>query len=528
MLTLQNTERWPKTIADIFTGALARNPGKTALIAPDRRLTYAELDAEIDKAAAALQGLGIGKGDRVAASLDNCTDIVIAFHATARLGAIWVGISCLFAVPEKRYILHDSGSRILLAEDSIITSLKHRRDGLQYVSCSSGTDPDDPWRSMLRTAGAFRPPSGIEPDTPVGIAYTSGTTGRPKGVIHSHRNLLMPGAVQVATRPGYGPDMVKVDFIPLTILNMMVLTTLLVFQAGGTCVLAKTADAEALASLIERERATVFQGVPAVLHNMIVKDAVTRAMLSSLCEVLTGGAATPEPLLAGFRGKFGHSIVGTYGMTEAPTMFAIESPQAVDHAPNASGKALPHIDLFAEGPGGERLAAGETGEICAKPANAGPLAGFYTPMLGYWNRPEATDAVLRNGCVHTGDIGYVDAEGRVFITDRKNLLIIRGGANVYPAEVQRVLASDTRVADSAVFGMPDERLGERVVAAVQLVAGARVTAEELQALCAKELARYKVPERIVFVDAFPRNAMNKVIRAELPKLFAAATTGEEG
>jgi acyl-CoA synthetase (AMP-forming)/AMP-acid ligase II len=302
----------------------------------------------------------------------------------------------------------------------------------------------------------------------------------------------------------------------------MVLTTLLVSQAGGTSVVLDTTDAEAIAACIAREGATCFQGVPPILHSMVIKNSIGAAQLSSLREVLSGGSATPEPLLAEFKRKFGLSIVQAYGMTEAPTMVAMESTSASEHVPNSTGTALPHIDLFAEGSSGERLGPEETGEICVRAVEAGLWAGLYTPMLGYWNNPEATAAALKGGSFHTGDVGYLDAEGRIHVTDRKNLMILRGGANVYPAEIQRVLATDPRIADSAAFGIPDERLGERVMVAVELVAGAAATEAELRALCEKELARYKVPERIIFVERFQRNSMNKIIRSELPKLYAEA------
>ena len=522
MSTLNHRHKLPETIADVLTAALARNPQHTALVSRQGRISYAEFESQIEKAAGALHELGIRKGDRVAGSLPNSTDIVVAFHATARLGAIWVGVNRQLAGPEKSFILNDSGARLLIAEPPIVDDLKAARPNLRLVASTLGADAKDEWRSLLASAGTYQRPSLAYSD-PAGLAYTSGTTGRPKGVIHSHRNLLAPGHVQVVTRRACGPDIVKVDFLALTILNMVVLSTLLVSQAGGTTVILDTSDAEQIADWIQREQATVFQSVPAILHSMIVKDSITPQQLSSLREVLTGSAATPEPLLHGFKRKFGLSIVGTYGMTEAPTVLAIEAADGSDHAPDSSGKALPHIELFAEGPDGEPLPPGGVGELCARPVKSGPWGGLYTLMLGYWNKPEATEAALKGGRLHTGDIGYLDAEGRIYITDRKNLMIIRGGANVYPAEIHRVLAGDPRVADSAAFGIPDERLGERVVAAVELVPGKTATEEELKGLCEKELARYKVPERIFFVERFPRNAMNKIVRAELPRLYAEAT-----
>jgi long-chain acyl-CoA synthetase len=203
-----------------------------------------------------------------------------------------------------------------------------------------------------------------------------------------------------------------------------------------------------------------------------------------------------------------------YGLTEAPTAVTMTDPASAPVAGSA-GRALPHVRIVILDDHGREAAPGEVGEICVGPTLDGPWAGVYTTMLGYWNRPEASAAALQGGLLHTGDLGFLDADGELFVQDRRHDLVIRGGANVYPAEVERVLHDDPRVAACAVVGRPDERLGERVVAFVELAPGAVLDEDELRIHCTERLARYKVPEEFVFVDAFSRNAMGKIKKVEL-------------
>ena len=298
---------------------------------------------------------------------------------------------------------------------------------------------------------------------------------------------------------------------------MLVLTTLLVAQAEGTTVIMDQLFAEGVAEWIQRERVSVWNGPPPILHSLTTSAEVTPDMLATLDEVWSGGSDLPEALRERFAEKFGRPIIGTYGLSEAPTVVSIDPPDGT-HVAGASGRVLPHLDVRVLTDDGHAAAPGEVGELCLAPAASGPFAGRYTPLLGYWNRPEATEAVMAGGVVHTGDVGLVD-DGWLSVRDRKNLVIVRGGANVYPAEVERVLHAIDGVAGSAVAGVADERLGERVVAAVELDDGARLTADEITDRCRAELARYKVPERIVLVDALPRNAMGKVDRTAVGALF---------
>jgi long-chain acyl-CoA synthetase len=251
--------------------------------------------------------------------------------------------------------------------------------------------------------------------------------------------------------------------------------------------------------------------VPAIIHDLLTHPEVAPRDLASLVRPGCGGGATPDSFRRLYQERFGIRLTTGYGLTEAPTAVTAEDP-ASPRVPGASGRALPHVSVTVCADDGTPVATGEVGEVCVAPAVDGLFAGAYTPMLGYWDRSDATAEALRDGILRTGDLGYLTADGDLVITDRKGDLIVRGGANVYPAEVERVLHEESRVAACAVVGIPDERLGERVVAAVVRGADAALTADDLRDHCARSLARYKVPEQFLFVDDLPRNAMGKVVK----------------
>ena len=505
--------RAPAGVSDVVSRALAEQPDATALVTRTRRLTYAQLDAEAATAANALLALGIRPGDRVAASLPNEADVVVAFHGALRIGAIWVGINRALAPAEKRYLLDDSGASFYLCDEQAAAQVAGPDQPRRLVL----SGPGDEWEGAM--AAATAEPCGIrpDPDAPAGIAYTSGTTGYPKGAVHSQRNLLLPGTVIIAAR-GYGRDLRKGDCLPLTILNMMVLTTLLVAQAGGCCIIMDRIDAEGVAEWIRRERVTTFNGPPALFYSLAHHPGVAADDLASLQDAWTGGADCPEAIRDAFRARFDRELASTYGLSEAPTVVTID-PMGGPHHAGASGVALPHLRVRIADKDGSDVPAGETGEVCVSATSDGEWAGRYRPMLGYWQRQEATEAALRGGELRTGDLGFLDPEGYLAIRDRTSLVVIRGGANVYPAEVERVLFEHPAVAAAAVLGLPDERLGERVAGVVQLESGMEVTEDDLRQHCLTLLARYKVPERFIFVDEFERNSMGKIVRRNLRDLF---------
>jgi long-chain acyl-CoA synthetase len=491
-----------RTVADVFAPVVATDPDREALVTRSGRWSYAELDRLAGRAAHALASMGVRAGDRVAGALANDLDVILAFHGAMRIGAVWVGINRALAPPEKRYLLDDSGSSLLVCDGATAEQLAGR-DAPRVVVLE---DEAGEWYDALAAAPDTPFESDVDPHAPAGIAYTSGTTGYPKGAVHSQYNLLLPGAMLGVSR-GYGAELRKGDFLPLTILNMQVLTTLLTAQAGGCAVIFDRSDAVGVAEWIRTERVTTWNGPPALIHSLAGDDGVAPDDLASLDEVWNGGGDCPEPVREVFEKKFGKPVLGTYGLSEAPTVVSIDDRDGT-HVPGGSGRPLPHLAIHVV-----------DDEICIAPTTDGEWAGVYRPMLGYWQRDDATAETLRDGLLHTGDLGFVDDEGFLHIRDRKSLVIIRGGGNVYPAEIERVLHELPEIEACAVVGLPDERLGERVAVAVQLREGASVGEEELRAHCAENLARYKVPERWLFVDGFPRNSMGKIQRRELPALF---------
>lgn len=505
----------PSSIAAVFDRALGDGPEREALVTRSGRYTYGELDRLAGRAADALRALGIGPGDRVGASLPNDTDVVVAFHGAMRMGAVWVGVNRNLAVPEMRYLLDDSAAAVLLCDAGTAARVGDAPPGSTPAPRLVEVGATGEWADALAGADVHEP-APVDPHLPAGIAYTSGTTGHPKGAVHSQYNLLLPGAALVATRR-YDHTLRKGDCFPLTVLNMQVLTTLLVAQAGGCSVIMDRIDAEGVAEWIRREAVTTWNGPPALLHSLAGRDDIDPAALASLDEVWTGGGDCPESLRERFAAKFATPVLSTYGLSEAPSVVTIDGRDG-DHRPGASGRPLPHLQVTVLDDSGRPVAGGDDGEICVGATDHGPWAGTYRTMAGYLDRPEATAATLAGGVLHTGDIGHLDGDGFLHVRDRKSLVVIRGGANVYPAEVERVLGTAPGVAAAAVFGVPDERLGERVVAAVEPVAGQGVDVEAVSAHCVAHLARYKVPERFVVVAVLPRNAMGKIQRSQLPAL----------
>ncbi|WP_067862881.1 class I adenylate-forming enzyme family protein [Nocardia shimofusensis] len=489
-----------RPIAHVLRGA---RPDSPALIAASGTWTYAELDEQADRAAGALWSLGVRPGDRVAACLHNDLAIVAAFHGAQRIGAIWAGIGEALA-PAEQQRLHD-----LCAPAVLLAGHRWRADPASSVG-------SDRWAALLATA---EPAPDVEHDidAPAAIAFTSGTSGNPKAVVHSQRNMLLPGAALVATR-GWDTALRKGDSFPLTILNLMILSTLTTAQAGGTAVIMDRRDVDGVAEWIAEHRVTVWNGAPAQVYDLARRPD---ADLTSLREVWSGGSDTPDAVREAFAATHGSVPRATYGLTEAPTVVAIDPP-GDEWSPGGSGRVLPQFDVAAYDDEGRRLPPGALGELRLAAAQEGPWARLWRPALGYWS--DGAIVPPEPGPFATGDIGTVDEQGRLSVLDRKKMVIIRGGANVYPLEVERVLATHPDVTEVAVCPVPDDRLGQRVAA---LVVSGRPTVDfdALAQWCRRELASYKVPEIWAEVNALPTNAMGKVERARLPDLVTERESG---
>jgi long-chain acyl-CoA synthetase len=505
----------PRDIASILDRVVAHSPQAEALVDHRRRLTFAELDRAVDGAAHWLRDRGIAPADRVAASLPNEVDIVIAFLAAQRIGAIWVGINRVLSPAEKDRILRHSGARLLLTDEAGRAAIETTAGALETLDTLAAIDHpslDAGWRAAISASN--HPPfrrAVIDPFAPAVIMYTSGTTGAPKGVVHSQHNM----AVVCAGASDAGllrPDSRRGVILPLTITNLMVLGPLMAFWNGQACICGQMAKPDILVDWIDRERIGTCATVPTIVYDVLQADLD----LPDHFRMATGGAPLPMPIREGFLARHGYPLGSSYGLTEAPTVVA--ETRGIDPPSGASGRALPHLHVTIRGETGDPVPAGEIGEVCIGALADGRWADVYVPALGYWQEPDKTAALLRGGVLHSGDMGRLDADGWLYLADRSSELILRGGSNIYPGEVEGVLHGHRAVAACALVGKPDVRLGMRTIAFVEPTMGASDTAAlqaELEALCRTSLARYKVPDEWVFVDQFPRNAMGKIQKAVL-------------
>ncbi len=507
------------TVAAILDGLSGDAP---ALVDSAETLSYSQLGAVVRAATAALQAMGLKQGDRVAATGTNHNAMIVAFLASQRLGLVWVGINRVLATAEKIAQLVDSGARLLLADPQTADLLKaerHRTPALERI-LTSGVESTAEWLALIAAhqgEDAVCPP----PDrlAPAAISYTSGTTGLPKGAVHTQHSIMT--FVNAATLSGNGgiwePGLRRSVTIALTIINAMTYGPLAALASGGSFVSMDRVDATGVAEWIARAGIQILCCTPPTIRDILLKPELVAHDINSLRYVMAGGAAGATEIRSLFKERIGCEIIDSYGLTEAPSGVA-ESRFNCLPPPGGSGRIHAHVEIVALDSDANPVPPGTVGELGIRARQHGPWTNVFTGMIGYWHQSDETAKVFRNGWLCTGDLGFVDADENLFIVGRLKELIIRGGANVYPTEVERVLRTVDEIEDAVVVGMPDDRLGEIVCSFVKLkdpkgeMAG---IADRLTAACHLELARYKVPERWYIVDEIPRNAMNKPNRARL-------------
>lgn len=488
-----------------------------ALIDHEGALTYTNLAARISAATARLAAHGVKAGTIVAGCHTNCSALAIVFFAVQRLGGIWVGINPALSPNEKSAQLQDCGVTLVLVGES-------RHEEMSAICASWPTPPrllelEDEEREFIAMAarGESAPPLPL-PDAhaPAVIGYTSGTTGKAKGVVHSQHGLM--SFVNGSLALGTGQWITKARrgiSISITIMNLMVYGPVLALAAGGCIVLMDRADAEGVGQWIQKHRVEIFNGTPTTFWDLLHKPELQDLDLSSLTAVCLGGGPAPFDVVDSFSRRFGYEMRADYGLSEAPASvvlgtFSRSDMTMVYNEPGA------HVRLAILDTEGQEVGRGETGELCIGPHDTGEWAGVFTGMLGYWRRPEETLSAFHGSWLRTGDQASMDEHGNVRIAGRQKEMILRGGANIYPAEVEAVVRRHESVEDVVVLGLPDPRLGEVVAAFLKLAPSATANTDlavRLREFCRSEIARYKVPERWFLVDSFPRNALNKPLRA---------------
>ncbi|MGW2631661.1 o-succinylbenzoate--CoA ligase [Streptomyces chattanoogensis] len=474
-----------------------KTPHRTALIHHDTTVTYAELYERTTRLAHALRARGVRRGDRIAYLGPNHPSYLETLFAAGTLGAVFVPLNTRLAAPEIAYQLADSGAKVLVhapahaGPPGSADVRAHLEVGAAYEEALAGA----PKVSVDET---------VSPDDTCIIMYTSGTTGRPKGAMLTHANLTW-NALNVLVDTDLAADeraLVSAPLFHTAGLNMLTLPVLL---KGGACVLAEAFDPDTTFDLIARHRITFMFGVPTMFDQVARHPRWADADLSSLRILHCGGSPVPTPLIATYQER-GLTFLQGYGMTEAaPGALFLDA----EHAAGKAGSAgVPHFfsDVRVVRPDLTPVDVGETGEVVVR----GPHV-----MPGYWGLPEETAASFADGWFRTGDAARIDEDGYLFIVDRIKDMIISGGENIYPAEIEDLLLAHPDIAECAVIGVPDDRWGEAPRAVVVAREGASVDPGEVLASLAGRLAKYKIPKSVVVADGLPRTASGKLLKARV-------------
>ncbi|WP_145128340.1 AMP-binding protein [Pseudomonas sp. URMO17WK12:I11] len=535
-----------QTIGQAFDATVARLGEQEALVARHQGLRYSwrQLAEQVESCARALMALGIETGDRVGIWSPNCVQWCILQVATAKVGAILVNVNPAYRVGELEYVLRQSGCSWLVCADAFKHSDYHAMiqalvpelatvapgqvssaalPALRGV-ISLASDPPAgflPWdalatwgASVSREAGAARQNS-LHFDQPVNIQYTSGTTGAPKGATLSHYNILNNGFMVGASLGLTERDRMVIP-VPLYHCFGMVMGNLGCITHGTTMIYPSNAfDAELALRAVAEERGTILYGVPTMFIAMLDHPARQHVDLSSLRSGIMAGATCPIEVMRRVIDQMHMAQVQiAYGMTEtSPVSLQTGPDDALELRVTTVGRTQPQLESKLIDPQGNTVARGQTGELCTR---------GYSVMLGYWDNPQATaSAIDADGWMHTGDLAVMDEAGYVRIVGRNKDMIIRGGENIYPREIEEFFYTHPAVADVQVIGIPCSRFGEQIVAWVKLHPGQQTTAQALQAWCKSRIAHYKVPRHFRFVDEFPMTVTGKVQKFRMREISVA-------
>ncbi|MFG2445420.1 AMP-binding protein [Nocardia fluminea] len=513
------------TIGANLDRAVAAHPARDALIdcPTGRRWTYREVGAAVDAVATGLAAHGIEPGDRVGIWAPNCAEWFLVQYATAKIGAILVNINPAYRTSELEYVLVQAGVRALIAAPefkssdyvAMIEQVRPRCPALKQVLIL-GTEQ---WRQVAETVpdgarlGAIA--ETLSADDPINIQYTSGTTGFPKGATLSHHNILNNGFF-VGELCGYTEaDRVCIP-VPYYHCFGMVMGNLAVTSHGATAVIpAPSFDPAATLAAVTAQRCTSLYGVPTMFIAMLAElDSGGEYELSSLRTGIMAGSPCPVEVMKRVIDRLGMSEVAIcYGMTEtSPVSTQTRRDDSIDRRTATVGRVGPHLEVKVVDPEtGRTVARGEPGELCTR---------GYSVMLGYWEQPDKTaEAIDAARWMHTGDIGVMDAEGYLAVTGRIKDMVIRGGENIYPREIEEFLYTHPDIVDAQVIGVPDDKYGEELMVWLRLREGATpLDADAVRTFCAGRLAHYKIPRYVHVVDEFPMTVTGKVRKAEMREL----------
>ncbi|MEU0400719.1 long-chain fatty acid--CoA ligase [Streptomyces sp. NPDC006197] len=487
-------------LAGFLVETARQQPGRPALRLGERVTTYAELDERSARAAALLRSEGVRPGDRVALMLPNVPEFVVLYYGVLRAGAVVVPMNPLLKTRETEFHLADSGAVRLFewhqapgegAQGAAAAGVRHT--AVEPTAFAATLARHEPLPEVAATD---------DEDMAV-LLYTSGTTGRPKGAVLSHAGLRHNTEVNSVHIQRMTPEDVVVGCLPLFHIFGQICTMSAAVRSGACLVMIPRFDPGAVLEAIARERATVFEGVPTMYAALLQHPS--EADVSTLRTCISGGASLPVEILHGFERRFGCPVLEGFGMSETSPVVTFNHPERPRKA-GSIGTPIRDVEVRLLDDKGQDVAPGGIGELAVRGPNV---------MKGYWNRPEETEAAIPDGWLRTGDLARADEDGYLYIVDRKKDMIIRGGYNVYPREIEEVLHEHPAVALAAVVGVPHAELGEEVAAAVVLRPGAQVLPDELREYVKERVAAYKYPRRVWLTDALPLGPSGKILKREI-------------
>jgi len=511
------TERFndPETLRELLESRVAAAPEKNFLFseADGRRFTFAEFDGAVNQTAVLLKTHGVGKGDVVSLLMPNSAEYIISYFACWKLGAVAGPVNSLLKAQEISFVVSDSETKTLLVHpdflptiDSIRSELPGLREVIDFSDAAAATKAFDS-SSSLTAPGVM----DISRDTEAIIIYTSGTTGKPKGCLLTHGNLIT-NARQISQWLGFTKDDRLLTIMPLFHMNAVSVTTMSALYAGGSTVVSPKFSSSRFWQIISDYQITSFGSVATMLSMLLTTypDGVPAGLRTEqLRFAMCGSAPVPAEVMRSFEETFNCLVIEGYGLSES-TCRSTFNPPDVRRRPGSCGMPIGN-DMQVVDEDDKEVAHGELGEIVLRGENI---------LKGYYRNPEATATAFRNGWFHTGDVGYRDADGFFYIVDRKSDMIIRGGENIYPREIDEILYQHPAVAAAATIGVPDHLYGEEVAAFIVLKEGGEVTDEEIVSFCRARLADYKCPKTVRFVKEIPKGPTGKLLKRELVNKFA--------
>lgn len=493
------------------------SPSDEAIVEVERgkRHSFRDLNLYCNQVAQMLRAQGVRSGDRIAVLMMNEVEYIATYLAIAKLGAVMVPLNWRLVAGELAYILKDAETSFVIFDAEFDETAKalhaqHQSDVKAWLRVGDpNTAPEfaKDFRGLAAGQSSDEPEIGAQDDDLLFIMYTSGTTGHPKGVMHSHNTVMWSSISSLATSDVRYRDRY---LLALPMFHVAALLPVMIcIQRGCTMVLLRAFDFGNILKTIDHEQITIFLGVPAILQFMLLHPDFEKYSLKSLRWLVCGAAPVPIPLLESYQ-KLGIEVNQAYGLTESGGPGCMITPEEAKAKIGSTGRAFFHTEIRVVDTDGKDMPPDEPGELIVRGKHV---------MLGYWKRPEATAEALRNGWLYTGDIATIDRDGCVTIKDRLKDMIISGGENIYPAEVESVLSGFDKIKEVAVIGQKSQKWGESPVAVVVPKDGVEIREEEVFAFCKDKLAKYKQPKAVAFTNALPRNPAGKILKKELREKF---------